>query len=158
MVVALLVFTCTASAQNTKKPEFTASQLLKPLSRTQIEAIAGKQALIDSGYVPSGKAALKMYVYSPVMFEGFSSRLQIVVANDTTKTVTLQLPRLRKATSDDFAKVSKKIAAEIGDPTVTVNNYINYLRGQEQPLFGVLKDGLITITLMPSDHSSMSAK
>jgi hypothetical protein len=81
-----------------------------------------------------------------------------VVANDTTKTVTVQLPRLRKATIEDFEKVSKKIAAEIGEPSVSLTNYINYLRGQEQPLFGVLKDEMITITIKPNDQLNWSAK
>jgi hypothetical protein len=159
VILALLLFSSATYAQKAKqpttkpaaKPEFTVTQLLKRMSREQIESIVGKKSIVDSGFVPDGKQALKMYAYSPIMFDGFAGRMQIVLDHDTTKTITIQVPRLRKATEDDFDKLSKNIANEIGEPSVTVHNYINYLRGQDQPVFGVLKDGLITITLRPND-------
>jgi hypothetical protein len=161
VVILSLLFACVGYAQKGKpvKPEakkepiaqFTASQLLKRMSYSDIKTALGKTTIVDSGFVPDGKQSLKMYAYSPVMFDGFAGRLQVVLDHDTTKTVTVQVPRLRKATSEDFSKLSKAIVDEIGEPSVTVNNYINYLRGQEQPVFGVLKDGLITITIKPTD-------
>jgi hypothetical protein len=157
----MLLLSCATYAQKAKPvkseakrepiAQFTATQLLKRMARADLQSALGKTPVVDSGFVPDGKEALKMYAYSPVMFDGFQGRIQVVLAHDTTKTITIQVPRLRKATSEDFAKLSKAIAEEIGDPSVTVNNYINYLRGQEQPLFGVLKDGLITITIKPND-------
>ena len=138
--------------------QFTTQQLLKRMSFAELKTALAKTPIIDSGFVPDGKQALKMYAYSPVMFDGFQGRMQIIFDRDSTKTITLQVPRLRKATEEDFDKISKNIANEIGDPSVTVHNYINYLRGQEQPVFGVLKDGMITITIKPNDKQWVANK
>ena len=160
-ILGLLLLSCAAFAQKQKPAkaepkreplaQFSATTLLKRMARADIQLALGKTPIVDSGFVPDGKQALKMYAYSPIVFDGFQGRMQVVFDRDSTKTITVQVPRLRKATSEDFAKLSKNIADEIGEPSVTVNNYINYLRGQEQPLFGVLKEGLIIITIKPND-------
>jgi hypothetical protein len=136
----------------------TAASLLHRLTRTELEAMIGKKSLIDSGFVPDGKSALRMYAYVPVNFEGQMSRLRATFANDTVKVFTLTIPRRGKATGDDFSKLSSTLSKEIGEPSVTTNNYIDYLLDGAQPLFGVLKDGVITITITPIVAKSGKAK
>ena len=118
------------------------------MSRKQFESFMAQTPFSDSISVVKNDT-FHWVTYLPVNFEGQQSRLRVFI-EDSTMIYTISIPRRGKATQEDFSKLHRALAEEIGEPSVYMDNYLDYLHGSGQPIFAGLKDGTIMLTVIPS--------
>ena len=83
----------------------------------------------------------------PVLFENQQAIDGAMLQGDTAIGFTVTIPRRGTATIDDFTKLRRSIADEIGEPTAYTDTYIDYMLHGMQTVFGVFKDGSIRIDI-----------
>jgi hypothetical protein len=96
-------------------------------------------------------ATFTQMAFAPVNFEGINAKVTILFGEDSSFGATVSIPyphKLRSsATLDDFNHLRSGITKSLGEPSVSTEAYINYMRNDHQLLFGNLKDGVISINL-----------
>ncbi len=127
----------------------TISQLQKRMSHAELISLLGREALKDSSYTPSPDTSLnvRMLRFMPVVFENQQASVSAMLKDDTAIGFSVTIPRRGKATIEDFTRLRRSIADEIGEPTAYTDTYIDYMLKGMQTVFGVFKDGTIRIDI-----------
>ncbi|MFI5202358.1 MAG: hypothetical protein ACHQNE_08220 [Candidatus Kapaibacterium sp.] len=145
----------------------TIKSLLKKMPRAEIMKTLGAAALSDSAWTHEGGKTLRMLLFEPVEFEGTSTLIEVLLANDSTSMIKIYLPyigrpatRLKypfemadfvQSTLEDYNQMERKVEDELGIPTVlTGANFEYILPDQMQSIFGVCENGETRITIVPS--------
>ncbi|HEY3875911.1 MAG TPA: hypothetical protein VGM92_10565 [Candidatus Kapabacteria bacterium] len=89
--------------------------------------------------------------FGNILFDGSLSKVTMLYADDSAFGAVVSIPYPlhfgSQATKEEYDRLSRNIAKEIGEPSIATANYIDYLSNGEQTLFGEYKDGKITITI-----------
>ena len=154
-----------SKSYSSKEPKnIHVGDLLHKLTRAQAIQLLGREHFIDSvsginkandvGPVHNEKSVPSEWInFGYLTFEGFSSEVMILFAQDSSTMVRVSVPYPMRighsATLQDFNAIAKNIAKTLGEPTVSTEAYIDYMLAGMQSVFGQFKDGAITINIFP---------
>jgi hypothetical protein len=150
----------------------TVKDLTRKLSSSSAVALFGRNQLLDSSLLPLTDRMMKWHerfldsmlghhnptpakftqmVFAPVLFEGASAKVTIFFGPDSSFGAMVSIPyplRLHaEATIEDFDRLRANIAKSMGEPSVSTQDYIDYMANGNQYLFGNFREGAITISI-----------
>jgi hypothetical protein len=166
LIFTLMLFGANLLAKPAGMQNVTIKALSRKMSRAEILKTLGANVLTDSTLQSEKHHPFPLLLFEPVMFEGVSSLVEVVLADDSTSKIRVYLPyigrestRLKfpfelksfvQSTSEDFNQMERKIEDELGIPTVLTGANFEYMNGTMQNIFAVFENGETRITIIPS--------